>query len=242
MFITRNANLSELVGSKEGKKRIYDLFKVEETDGVDFCERHSLNYKSFMKFKRKLELLEETGVDSLHDSPGRPPLFDESSKENIQQTILNRNEEQKSFKKSQTADIFLEEVREVKRRRGEVDDASISKETLRKYVKEFDIEAKVGQFKTKARITAEADPRNAYTMFAMASAFCEDLSPLMIGNWVATQFVADEEEQKLLLTIKNQFSKLLKVVESLMLLLKCTIYIMLLVVQHHQFWSLQIPL
>ena len=48
---------------------------------------------------------------------------------------------------------------------------------------ENDISQGKRQFKKHARIAAEADPRNAYSMVAMTTAFAKDLSPHLIMNW-----------------------------------------------------------
>jgi hypothetical protein len=51
----------------------------------------------------------------------------------------------------------------------------------------------VKQFKTHARIVAEADPRNAYSMYLKSKAFCSQLFPEMIFNWNATQYVVNSD-------------------------------------------------
>jgi hypothetical protein len=50
--------------------------------------------------------------------------------------------------------------------------------------------------KTDARIEAEADPRNAFSMICMVKAFCEDLDMKLIFNWDATQYIVSEDLQK----------------------------------------------
>ena len=56
---------------------------------------------------------------------------------------------------------------------------------------------RVGQLKTNARIEAEYDPRNSFTMAATVEAFCKCLSPAMIFNWDATQYALSPDKDEI---------------------------------------------
>jgi hypothetical protein len=67
-------------------------------------------------------------------------------------------------------------VKKLQKRNIGVDFIPLSRSTVYKYKKKVNAVCATPQFKPKARVKAESDPRNVYTMTVMAHAFCKNLT------------------------------------------------------------------
>ena len=103
-----------------------------------------------------------------------------------------------------------------------------------------DIDEQEFQYKTSARIEAESDPRNAYSMYVMMTTYCESLSPILPPNWDATQYMvkfASVLKGLVILKHKRQMTELLlqKGLVIRTLLSSSTTFIMLWAAAHNLF-------
>jgi hypothetical protein len=71
------------------------------------------------------------------------------------------------------------------------------------YKHRLNLGAKTAQLKTHARIAAEADPRNSFSMGIMNKAFSENLLSSMIFNWDATQYGISPDKDEVCIYVKG---------------------------------------
>ncbi len=141
----------------------------------------------------------------MHNKRGRPRLIDEESEANLADKLVKRHLEQNCVTNREFGVMMCEEMENTKRRRGL---AAISsppcRNTVNQLKKRLLITTKQSQAKPSVRISAEYDPRNAYTMSCMVHAFCEGHPSHLTMNWDATQFVFERTEGTTVLTIKRE--------------------------------------
>ena len=128
---------------------------------------------------------------------GRPLIMDEQAQKLCRAELIARRVGLNCPDKSQIKDVMVASVRAAKRLRGQNDDVVVDMcdRTFRNLSKKMKIVSRKANGKTDARIEAEGDPRNAFSMYCMSRAFCgvagidrEVKSPHLIFNWDATQF------------------------------------------------------
>ena len=140
----------------------------------------------------------ETGLDALGTKRGRPALWGEDEVNSIAKELVKKRKEQRTIDTEEFGLLADKQAAVAMQRRGVgcgpiVVTSRSSKSRLKKKMK---LGSPVkAQLKTKARIDAVKDPRNAYSMFCMCRAFCEQLRPEMFFNWDATQYVIGGDKQ-----------------------------------------------
>ncbi len=140
----------------------------------------------------------------MQDHPGRPTIIDEQSMDDITRELIIHHKEQDCFKRKRLHEVICREVNNTNRRRGHADNVTkIGKSTFTKLIGKLEATPKSCQAKPVARIVAELDPRNAYSMACMVLAFCDDLDEHLIINWDATQFVLEGDGDSIVYTVKS---------------------------------------
>jgi transposase len=189
---------------KKYKIAIVRKFRGSGLSQKKFAAKVGVPKGTFKKWINKVRILDECNIDTFYEGKGRPSKFDDLAKASIVKKISVAKRRQKSIRKWQKEDIYKEEViATLARRNKAISDPTINRQTIINYENELGIGKKNGQLKPTARVNAENEPRNALSMFTMASAFCEDKSPKMILNFDATQFVTCKEGDKEMLFIKS---------------------------------------
>jgi hypothetical protein len=191
---TRGIDLSKLRLTIEDKifavQQYYKEHCEHNISGREFASLHCLKQSTFFEWKKKYDNLVEKNVNEFHEGRGRPHLLDAEAFDMIHNAVTDACNQQKALSPTQYEELVMKGIAETKCRRGEAPTGnSCSKEFISGVKKLQEVGVNEVQFKTRARIEAEADPRNAYSMHVLVVAFCEDLSPNLIFNWDATQFV-----------------------------------------------------
>lgn len=134
---------------------------------------------------------------------GRRPLLDRLSLEAIRETLTQSNV---NFKRTSMPKAFLEEAERTMARKGLKTAIVFSKSSRQRYSESLSIQATKGQAKTKARLRAEADPRNFITMAAMMSVFSPLTAPELLSNFDATQYSLCDDSNDVVVVIKGESS------------------------------------
>lgn len=172
----------------------------------DFASRHGVGWNTLQRWVSALRILHNEERVILHDNIGRPPALDSLSIQILIEKVRSAAASQNAIGRRQFDSIMMDEMNSMKIRRGEnCTHAKCSRNTIRKYINEnFSVEN--CQFKTRARVRAEADPRNALSMICMVQAFCGEKCgrPEMVFNWDATQFVIDTNRDAASMKVKTE--------------------------------------
>ena len=182
--------------SPDEKKAVIEMWEKEGTSLRQFAETHKMSRTTLRKWVIKKEEYDTSGRDCFGTgNGGRPPLLDETSKSNILQWIDDRVELQNCPNRMEIKQQMNKEIIDTFARRGIVRlDYSVDARTFNVYYEELKLSEYLGQPKTEARITAEADVRNVWSMYCMAEAFCKDMPSCMIFNWDATTFGMNKDD------------------------------------------------
>jgi hypothetical protein len=155
-----------------------------------FSIAHEIPLTSMKRMIAKYLSDQESGISTFRDSgSGRPPKIDFMGSENILTALAKRTRAQHAPNRAEFKAMIVTEMTESAKRRNIADIApTISRRTMWNYKHRLNLGAKTAQLKTHARIAAEADPRNSFSMGIMNKAFSENLMSSMIFNWDATQY------------------------------------------------------
>lgn len=200
-----NTDLSKVERSATNKiamiKDCYEGTKTVE----EWATNHNLPVGTVKHWYTQYCKMINTGINTFHDKGGRPPALDESSKQSIKEKVIQATRAQTSLTKRKFRELCGEEhIETLKRRNIACCNRKLHSKTIKTYFNSIEAATKQGQSKTNARIVAERDPRNAYSMHAMVAAYCEELVPHLIFNWDATQFVISPEGETVLVYIKGE--------------------------------------
>ena len=100
-------------------------------------------------------------------------------------------------------DYITEEIGASASRRGVAEAKfQVSRNTIGRIMSELNASAVEAQKKTHARIFAESDPRNNYTMGIMLYTFCMALVSNMFFNWDATQYTVSLDNTGKVIIVK----------------------------------------
>lgn len=154
-----------------------------------FCKNHNIEYyeRKLYKWNKKLIIKQSLGYDIFHKQ-GRRAKVDDIGIENLRAQITDAKSKKKSLTKKEVTALIILEVDATSERAGEAPNGKISKTSLKRVRALIESTNVKGQHKTAARIDAEEDPRNCFSMIAMCYAFAKGLISAMIFNWDATQF------------------------------------------------------
>jgi hypothetical protein len=201
MIWTRSIDLSERELDIHEKLFVVEMFyKDKENDCIlsirSFSLMHGLSKSTFEDWKKHFDEYKLTGMLKMSHKRGRPPYLDYCATEEVKRRLNLLVKTQKTPGTEEFAGLLQRGITETKQRKGAfVGCPTISKEFVRVFRKANEVSVCKRQFKTKARIDAESDPRNAFSMIAMVSAFCQQLHNNMIFNWDATQFYVEDSPE-----------------------------------------------
>jgi hypothetical protein len=162
-----------------------------------FAREIGLTQKTLGKYLHALEMYINHDMMILHSREGRPCKLDEEGVAEVLATIKSAWRKQQVTMPCDVDRVIMHSVGATKRRKG-VDSfgETVSKTYVRRFKEAHDLVDGKVQLKTDARIEAEADPRNAYSMICLVKAFCEGLDAKLILNWDATQYIVSNELQQ----------------------------------------------
>lgn len=203
--ITRNFDYGNVERTPENKKFIVGIYKCSNLSLRAFCETHNLRKSTLNDWVQKWEILQKGGPDNFYEGTGRPPILDYDGYNDVRADVIMLCNGQKAPKPRDVRMLVSRHGVKTKERRniGAVE-RSVSRTTILNIKRAIDLGEKHGQFKTHARVVAENDPRNAYSMTVMAHAFSEQLDPQMIFNWDATQFIISAEGTNVMVYVKDE--------------------------------------
>jgi hypothetical protein len=182
-----------------------ERFKATGLSQNQFAEQIGLSQRTLAKYLNALDSYSDNDVMVLHSRSGRPCKLDQQGIDDVLGLIKATVRAQHAPDKEAVKQMIIRSANDTKRRRGEESfETQVSKTYFHTFAEEHGlVEAKV-QLKTDARIEAEADPRNAYSMICLVKAYCEGLDPNLILNWDATQYVVSDDLQRKGIYIKAE--------------------------------------
>jgi transposase-like protein len=192
-------NISDISG--ETKRSIAMMALSGEKKASDLATEHGINASTVRNWVSKLR----RGY-GLCESGGRPTVIDAKGETDIIEELRSRRKAQHTATASEFARIVEKAAKESNIRRGKNDlDVSVSKSTLKRTRECVNAAMTKGQAKTKARIEAEADPRNSYCEALMFHAFQTGIDPELIANADATQYFSpnSNDAEELLIHIED---------------------------------------
>lgn len=132
----------------------------------------------------------------LHGCKGRPALLDSASIDALMSKVKNAAQAQNAFLEADFKVTLMDEAKATRIRRGDNSIVSdISKTSSINYKHHINASTVSGQFKTKVRVEAEADPRNSYSEALLFNAFQSNIDPLLIVNMDATQYFCRNDNE-----------------------------------------------
>lgn len=133
------------------------------------------------------------GADGFYNERGRPPLLDDIAIKSVVNFVETKRKEQNAADEHELRTFMCNEMQNTMQRRGyQGAPVNACRNTLKSYEKVMKLVSVKGQLKTPARVRAEADIRNVYTMYAMCAAYTSASDEGMIFNWDATQYKIEE--------------------------------------------------
>lgn len=158
----------------EDKKNICEHILSNKIPGRKFASDHKLTHPRIAKWMRQYKIFKNTGIDTFCDDfGGRPPKLDSEASMSLCQYLRERRQNQDAPNLHQFKLKVIDEVKASAMRKGIANaDGIVDRKTMYNIMKSHECREGKCQFKTKARIVNEADPRNAYTMICMMWAFC----------------------------------------------------------------------
>lgn len=196
---TRNIDLSDKTLSEYDKMLICEKLEIYllENQGKGlrrFSDLHEIPKSTLQDWMKKYAHFKKTGEVSICGKRGANSLIDDQGILDIREKLLKRELEQDTADEKALLTFLHDALEETADRRGIVGKPrKLTKETINFYKQEIQVKKVAVQHKSNARIVAERDPRNVFTMHCLVKAFCKDLHPSMIGNFDATQFVVHNE-------------------------------------------------
>lgn len=165
--------------------------------GIRFAQSIGVDESTLRKWLRLYNLYTKEGNNRVHNGGGRPRLLDTIAEDFVRTSISNLVRQQHTPTYHEVKLLIVRGAQETQHRRGftsgSLDVETVSETYVRNFFKALKLEKGTVQLKTNARIIAEADPRNAYSMICLVKGFCDGLSPRLIFNWDATQFVISDD-------------------------------------------------
>ncbi len=150
---TRNMNLRPLMGTKEGKLQIARLYMDSNLTMEQFASNHGIAKSTLFDYQKALKVLETTGIDTMHEKVGRPPIVDKVGEEHLAKILLTKHKEQGSPNKREFTELVTAEATNTKRRKGIGGEAPPpSWNTINRLRLKLEIVEGKGQIKTHARI------------------------------------------------------------------------------------------
>jgi hypothetical protein len=204
---SRYQDLSAYMLSIPGKIQIceyYDgLEKSSRPSVQEFSCHHKIKRSTFHDALMKYRKLNDTKVNEFHRTRGRPALLDSPAKGRLTAALMAKKKAQNSQKNTGFCELIREHIEKAHDING-VAGASfkVHRNTVANIKKSIKADVVACQHKTAARVFAESDMRNNYTMAVMLFAFTRGLVPYMIFNWDATQYSIIEDSDNRAVVVK----------------------------------------
>ena len=194
--IARFSDLSKAYHSAASKVLVCEECVASGLGAKMFARNHKIPPTSMLRMMRQYQDDASSGISTFRDSgSGRPPKLDATAKEAISELLQKRRGDQNAPNRAEFKAIVLKEVEQTSKRRNIADTRpKLSSQSLRSYKKSMELGERVAQLKTSARIDAEKDPRNSFSIAVMIEAFCKHHSPAMLFNWDATQYALSPDK------------------------------------------------
>lgn len=206
MTLTRSKIVKPRYYLNETKFKMVKLLSNSNLSLRAFAAQNNLHPTTLYRWKTQVEILEISEVNLMYEGQGRPRALDGVAEREIITEVTEAYMSQKSFRPRTLNSKIREKAVQTKARRGLVMTGELHQRTVRDYKKRMKIDTVVCQNKTAARIEAEADPRNVYSMHVMVKAACTNLNPNLIMNWDSTQFVVGDQGNNVVVRIKTEES------------------------------------
>jgi transposase len=211
LSVTRNQDLSDWSLISSDQKSLCRNLVESGLSVIDFCNRHVLALSTIKRYMKKYRVWKTTGIDTFHDSKGgRPPKVDDDGIIHIRQCLRAAVATQscQTTMLSNFQIMIEDEVKASLKRRGQAGlDGLITKRFVKRFKIENNFVEATCQFKTHARIFAEADPRNLFSFAVMNEAFMGSRDASMCFNWDATQYCVDAEGHTTIVKCKGDDEK-----------------------------------
>ncbi len=206
-LITRNTTFEGVKVDEETQKILVQWFFEEKALSnisiKKYCDRKKIHTSTFKDWMKKVKSLKENGINNFHKGRGRPRIFTPLATKKVADTLSKRVKAQKTPNRIEFRDICVSAIQEDLGRNGKAEVAKLpSASTIKRLQADIKAYRKVVQKKTPARVSAEADPRNTYSMFILMKAFAGNLKPSMIFNFDNTQYVIDKDADNTFICVK----------------------------------------
>lgn len=204
--IGRYTDLSESYHSAASKVLLCKEYIRSQMSPDLFAIAHSIPLTSMKRMIATYQSDQESGISTFRDSgSGRPPKIDSAGNESIMTELAKRTRAQHAPNRAEFKAMIVTEITESAKRRNIADVApTVSRRTMWNYKHRLNLGAKTAQLKTHARIAAEADPRNSFSMGIMNKAFSDNLLSSMIFNWDATQYGISPDKDEICIYAKGK--------------------------------------
>ena len=166
-----------------------------------FANEHHLKVDTIRKWARQVKhnLLP-------HSKRGKPGILDEQAEQQLIEQLRQSRADQQTTSQSQFIELVSQKAVDTKVRRGQAPLVpDLSKRTLLNIRHRLHASVVGGQRKTRARVEAERDPRNAYSEALLLNAFQKGVSPHLILNQDSTQYIIayNNEGKTMLVYVKD---------------------------------------
>lgn len=204
-YNTRTSSLKGKKLSTEEKIEVVEHFIKSQKTLRKYADQRELAYTTLNRWFHYYVDLMQTGVSKFHDKPGHPALYNEEAIETIIDNLVKAQEGQRTYTEAGFREMCYEVLSAAKAKENRAPAYyEPSKSTLGRLKRVIKVTKRAVQLKTPARVVAEADPRNAYTMYVMVQALCQDLDPNMIFNFDNTQYVIDKDASGRFVCVKTE--------------------------------------
>lgn len=204
--IGRFSDLSGSYHSAASKVLLCEEYFRSELSPDSFARTHSIPPTSMKRMIAKYKDDQESGISTFRDSgSGRPRKLDKVGGQNVLTELAKRTRDQHAPNRAEFQAILIKEVEQSSKRRNIANVCpTIVPKTMWNYKSILKLGLKTAQLKTHARITAEGDPRNSFSMAVMNKAFSEKLHSSMIINWDATQYGISPDKDDMCVYLKGK--------------------------------------
>jgi hypothetical protein len=174
--ITRNTTFEGVKEDEETQIKLVHWFYEEKAlsniSVKNYCQRKKIQSSTFKDWMKKVKSLEETGINNFYKGRGRPKIFSPLAIKSVADTMVTKVKQQKTPNGREFLEICVSAIQEDLGRNGKAEVAKVpSASTIKRLQAEIKAYRKVVQKKTPARVVAEADPRNTFSMFVLMKAF-----------------------------------------------------------------------
>jgi len=187
----RTKDCSGIALTPEDKQLIGDLIIDGTLTARELAERFHLDVRRVERYAKAIRDGRPFFVPH-----GRPAKLDDIAIESLKAFLKTKKDSQDTANDSEFEQKVREAMVETNVRRGGSDLAvKLSRTWLWRLRRDLHAARTAGQIKTRARVAAEADPRNAFSEALLFKAFQEGISPHLIANIDSVQYVLSPDNE-----------------------------------------------